>query len=153
MKKSRLSISSFFLNWLKNEMQPENEYLLCVARCLQKLLRRDEFRLAFQRLNGILRIVRLLMCSEIKQQAQYQFAFCIWLLSMNVELAKKLKEWVLNTFLFSFIINFRRILKTLFVICWKFSKIILFMGNYERHFMLVKNFVIKNLWILNRVLH
>lgn len=103
--KSVSFIYRFFLNWLKNGIKSENYYLLCVARCLQKLLRHDVYRLVFQNLNGLFRIIRILD-SGIKPQAQYQFSFCIWVTSYNAELAEKLHEWVLSALSFSSIIYF-----------------------------------------------
>lgn len=80
-----------YLNWLKNELKQDNPYLQSVARCLQKLLRCDDYRIAFMTLSGIFKIVKILS-SKIKPQTQYQFSFCLWVTSFNSHLAEKMNR-------------------------------------------------------------
>ncbi|GFT34435.1 v-type proton ATPase subunit H [Nephila pilipes] len=81
----------FFMEWLKDEMNEDNDYLQSVARCLQRLLQVDEYRLAFMKLSGVRQIIKLLAC-EINYQAQYQFCFCLWVTTFNSQLTEELKR-------------------------------------------------------------
>ncbi|CAL1275857.1 unnamed protein product [Larinioides sclopetarius] len=81
----------FFLEWLKKEMNEDNDYMLSVGRCLQRLLQVDEYRLTFMNLSGIFQIIELLT-KGIKPQAQYQFCFCLWVTTFNPHLAEKLNQ-------------------------------------------------------------
>ncbi|GBL84859.1 V-type proton ATPase subunit H [Araneus ventricosus] len=81
----------FFLEWLKEEMNEDNEYMLSVGRCLQRLLQIDEYRLAFMNLSGIFKIIKLLS-RGIQPQAQYQLCFCLWVTTFNPHLAEKLNQ-------------------------------------------------------------
>ncbi|KAF8782138.1 V-type proton ATPase subunit H-like [Argiope bruennichi] len=81
----------FFLEWLREELREENEYLLSVARCLQRILQVDEYRLAFMNLSGVYQILKLL-ARGINPQAQYQFCFCLWVTTFNSHLADKLNQ-------------------------------------------------------------
>ena len=50
----------FYLTWLKDQLKPQNEYLPSVARCLQMMLRLDPYRLAFDRIEGIVKVINVL---------------------------------------------------------------------------------------------
>lgn len=89
----------FFLEWLKEELTEENEYILSVGRCLQRLLQVDEYRLALMSLKGILQIIKV-MSRGIKPQAQYQFCFCLWVTTFNPYLAERLNKWVFPFLIF-----------------------------------------------------
>ncbi|KAF4524483.1 hypothetical protein B566_EDAN013098 [Ephemera danica] len=104
----------FYLTWLKDELQkqattsldpgfedaagsPElqrelnlgNEYVQSVARCLQMLLRHDEYRQAFIAVDGVSTLLSVLS-SRQNFQIQYQLTFCLWVLTFNPDLAAKL---------------------------------------------------------------
>ncbi|GFY56494.1 v-type proton ATPase subunit H [Trichonephila inaurata madagascariensis] len=81
----------FFLEWLKDEIEEYNSYLCSVARCLQRLLQVDDYRLAFMRLDGISKIMKILTC-DLNPQAQYQFCFCLWVTTFNPQLTEKLNR-------------------------------------------------------------
>jgi len=83
----------YFLTWLKDQMRmQQNEYVQSVARCLQMMLRIDDYRHAFVAVDGIATIVSVL-AGRVNFQIQYQLTFCLWVLSFNAELATKLNKF------------------------------------------------------------
>merc|ERR1719151_214772 len=83
----------YFLTWLKDQMRmQQNEYVQSVARCLQMMLRIDDYRHAFVAVDGIATIVSVL-AGRVNFQIQYQLTFCLWVLSFNVEVATKLNKY------------------------------------------------------------
>ncbi len=83
----------FYLTKLKDELnEPNNEYIQSVARCLQMMLRIDQYRKAFVALDGVGAIINVLSV-KVNFQIQYQLTFCLWVLTFNVTIAEKL-----NTF-------------------------------------------------------
>lgn len=83
----------FYLTWLKDQLRaPNNEYLQSVARCLQMMLRIDQYRIAFVALDGIGAIVAVLS-SKVNFQIQYQLSFCLWVMTFNVTIAEKLNKY------------------------------------------------------------
>ncbi|XP_057308617.1 V-type proton ATPase subunit H-like [Hydractinia symbiolongicarpus] len=82
----------YFLNWLKVQLcSPGNEYLQSVAKCIQLLMRIDDYRMPFVKADGINSIVSVLL-SNLGFQLQYQLIFCIWMLSFQPEIAAKVGE-------------------------------------------------------------
>ncbi|WAR18016.1 VATH-like protein [Mya arenaria] len=62
----------FYLNWLKDQLiLPGNEYLQTAARCLQMMLRVDQYRFMF---------------------VQYQLIFCLWCLTFNPVLLERMNK-------------------------------------------------------------
>merc|ERR1711862_584354 len=82
----------FYLTWLKDQLKTQNEYLPSVARCLQMMLRLDPYRLAFDRIEGIAKVIGVLS-SKVNFQIQYQLSFCLWVLAYNSEVAAKLNKF------------------------------------------------------------
>jgi len=83
----------YYLTWLKDQMRMQsNEYVQSVARCLQMMLRIDDYRHAFVNVDGIATIVSVLS-GRVNFQIQYQLTFCLWVLSFNVEVATKLNKF------------------------------------------------------------
>lgn len=92
--KSRMPDSDllYYLTWLKGQFSvPSNDYLQSAAECLQWMLRVDDYRVPFMKIDGIDSLVSVLL-SSLGFQLQYQFIFCIWMLSFNVEIATKIGE-------------------------------------------------------------
>ncbi|KFM65821.1 V-type proton ATPase subunit H, partial [Stegodyphus mimosarum] len=83
---------NFYLTWLKDQLQPNNEYIQSVARCLQMMLRMDEYRLAFVTVDGISKLVNVL-AGKGNYQIQYQLIFCVWVMTFNVNLAEKMNRF------------------------------------------------------------
>ncbi|CAL1270361.1 unnamed protein product [Larinioides sclopetarius] len=84
---------NFYLTWLKDQLrQPNNEYIQSVARCLQMMLRIDEYRLAFVAVDGISKLVTVL-AGKGNYQIQYQLIFCVWVMTFNVTLAEKMNKF------------------------------------------------------------
>jgi len=82
----------YYLNWLKCQFSvPNNDYLQSAAECLQMVLRIDDYRKPFVKIDGIDSLVSVLL-SSLGFQLQYQFIFCIWMLSFNIEIAEKIGE-------------------------------------------------------------
>lgn len=85
-----------YLSWLRDQISdPNNTYLQSVTRCLQMMLRIDKYRQAFDAIDGIATLERMLDFSHtsLNFQLQYQLAFCCWVLSFNCELARKMKKY------------------------------------------------------------
>ncbi|XP_013407528.1 V-type proton ATPase subunit H [Lingula anatina] len=105
----------FYLNWLKDQLmkgqlecagwvhsvsplsvsglsQESNEYLQTVCRCLQMMLRIDEYRHAFVNVDGISMIIQVLP-GKVGFQIQYQLTFCLWCMTFNPELAEKMNKY------------------------------------------------------------
>jgi hypothetical protein len=79
----RLSIIYFTQN---------NEYIQSVARCLQMMLRIDEYRFAFVSVDGISTLLSVLS-GRVNFQVQYQLVFCLWVLTFNPLLAEKMNKF------------------------------------------------------------
>ncbi|XP_023161137.1 V-type proton ATPase subunit H isoform X1 [Drosophila hydei] len=71
---------------------PNNEYIQSVARCLQMMLRVDEYRFAFVSVDGISTLIRILS-TRVNFQVQYQLIFCLWVLTFNPLLAAKMNKF------------------------------------------------------------
>merc|ERR1719492_679982 len=83
----------FYLTWLKDQLRaPNNEYIQSVARCLQMMLRIDQYRIAFVSLDGIGVLVGVLS-GRVNFQIQYQLSFCLWVMTFNVGVATKLNKF------------------------------------------------------------
>lgn len=83
----------FYLTWLKDQLRaPGNEYIQSVVRCLQMMLRIDEYRQAFVHLDGISTLVSVLS-GRVNFQIQYQLSFCLWVLTFNPAIAEKLNKF------------------------------------------------------------
>merc|ERR1712045_898889 len=83
----------FYLTWLKDQLRaPNNEYIQSVARCLQMMLRIDQYRIAFVTLDGIGVLVGVLS-GRVNFQIQYQLSFCLWVMTFNVTIAEKLNKF------------------------------------------------------------
>merc|ERR1719179_67362 len=83
----------YYLTWLKDQMRMQsNEYVQSVARCLQMMLRIDDYRHAFLAVDGINTIVSVLS-GRVNFQIQYQLTFCLWVLSFNAEVVTKLNKF------------------------------------------------------------
>jgi V-type H+-transporting ATPase subunit H len=74
---------TFYLTWLKDQLRIQgNEYMQAVARCLQMMLRIDEYRMAFISMDGISTIIYVLG-TKVNFQIQYQLIFCLWILTFD----------------------------------------------------------------------
>ncbi|CAG9564701.1 unnamed protein product [Danaus chrysippus] len=82
-----------YLSWLKDELKMNNnDYIQSVARCLQMMLRVDEYRFAFLSVDGISTLLSIL-ASRVNFQVQYQLVFCLWVLTFNPLLAEKMNKF------------------------------------------------------------
>jgi len=87
----------FYLTKLKDELNrepndPNAEYIQSVARCLQMMLRIDEYRIAFVALGGVDSMIKVLS-GKVNFQIQYQLSFCLWVLTFNPMIAEKLNAY------------------------------------------------------------
>ncbi|XP_066992571.1 V-type proton ATPase subunit H isoform X2 [Anabrus simplex] len=83
----------FYLTWLKDQLkQNNNEYMQSVGRCLQMMLRIDEYRFAFVGVDGISTLLTVLQ-GRVNFQIQYQLIFCLWVLTFNPLLAEKMNKF------------------------------------------------------------
>ncbi|CAO1364790.1 unnamed protein product [Diamesa tonsa] len=69
-----------------------NEYIQSVGRCLQMMLRVDDYRFAFVSVDGISTLISILS-SRVNFQVQYQLVFCLWVLTFNPLLAEKMNKF------------------------------------------------------------
>lgn len=69
-----------------------NEYIQSVARCLQMMLRIDEYRFAFVSVDGISTLL-VVLAGRVNFQVQYQLIFCLWVLTFNPLLAEKMNKF------------------------------------------------------------
>lgn len=84
---------TFYLQWLKDQLTSNsNEYIQSVARCLQMMLRVDDYRFAFVNVDGISTVINILS-SRVNFQVQYQLIFCLWVLTFNPLLAEKMNKF------------------------------------------------------------
>ncbi|XP_015514486.1 V-type proton ATPase subunit H isoform X1 [Neodiprion pinetum] len=79
-------------NELHELQNPNNEYIQSVARCLQMMLRIDEYRFAFVSVDGISTLLSVLS-GRVNFQVQYQLIFCLWVLTFNPLLAEKMNKF------------------------------------------------------------
>ncbi|CAH1281803.1 unnamed protein product [Diabrotica balteata] len=83
----------FYLTWLKDQLKTQNnEYIQSVARCLQMMLRIDDYRFAFVSVDGISTLLSVLS-GRVNFQVQYQLIFCLWVLTFNPLLAEKMNKF------------------------------------------------------------
>lgn len=83
----------FYLKWLRDQLtHHNNEYIQSVARCLQMMLRVDEYRFAFVSVDGISTLITILS-SRVNFQVQYQLIFCLWVLTFNPLLSEKMNKF------------------------------------------------------------
>lgn len=64
-----------------------------VARCLQMMLRIDEYRIKFIDVEGLSTLLSVLS-GRVNFQIQYQLIFCIWVLTFNSRLAERMNKYV-----------------------------------------------------------
>lgn len=82
-----------FLLWLKDQLKmSKNNFVQSVARCLQMLLRMEEYRIGFSGVGGIETIISVLS-GKVNFQVQYQLTFCLWVVSFSPELATRLNKF------------------------------------------------------------
>lgn len=79
-----------YVHTLRDQMKlPDNEYLQSVARCIQMMLRINEYKLAFVAADGIASITSVLS-KQTNFQVQYQLTFCLWLMSFTTNIVEKM---------------------------------------------------------------
>jgi V-type H+-transporting ATPase subunit H len=89
--RGQVSVISYYnFTWPVIPFQ-NNEYMQSVARCLQMMLRIDEYRFAFVAVDGISTLLAVLQ-GRVNFQVQYQLIFCLWVLTFNPLLAEKMNK-------------------------------------------------------------
>ena len=84
---------NYFLCWLRDNLNlKDNDYLQNIARCLQMMLRVEEYRSTFVAIEGVKHIVAVLS-NKTNFQIQYQLIFCLWIITFNVNLIEKLMKY------------------------------------------------------------
>lgn len=80
-----------YFEWLKGRLSAaKNKFRESVVECFQIMLRIDEYRATFVETDGITSLVLSLLRENIGFQLQYQMIFCLWLLSFNPVIARKI---------------------------------------------------------------
>jgi len=83
---------SYYINTLKEGVRNQNnDYINTSVRCLQMLLRIDEYRQEFVNSDGIACIMTALT-GKTNFQLQYQLTFCVWCLSFNGDIASRVQN-------------------------------------------------------------
>jgi V-type H+-transporting ATPase subunit H len=78
---------TYYFSFLKDELKNQNnEYINTSARCLQMMLRLDEYRHEFVKVDGIASVMSALS-GKANFQLQYQLIFCLWCLTFNNDIA------------------------------------------------------------------
>uniref|UniRef100_A0A0M3HXI0 V-type proton ATPase subunit H n=2 Tax=Ascaris TaxID=6251 RepID=A0A0M3HXI0_ASCLU len=81
---------SYYFSFLKEQLKASgNEYINTTARCLQMMLRIDEYRHAFIAIDGITSILSALS-GKTNFQLQYQLIFSLWSVTFNASIAEKI---------------------------------------------------------------
>ncbi|KAH7728056.1 Vacuolar proton pump subunit H [Aphelenchoides avenae] len=83
---------SYYFQFLKEELKnSNNEYINTSARCLQMMLRHEEYRREFVKHDGIASIMSALN-GKANFQLQYQLIFCLWCLTFTPEIAVQVQS-------------------------------------------------------------
>ncbi|CAD5229129.1 unnamed protein product [Bursaphelenchus okinawaensis] len=83
---------SYYFSILKEGVRNQsNEYINTSVRCLQMLLRIDEYREEFVKTDGVSYIMSALS-GKTNFQLQYQLVFCVWCLTFNPEIANHIQS-------------------------------------------------------------
>ena len=81
-----------YIHRLKDQLNiPNNEYVQSVARCLQMMLRIEDYKTAFVCADGISIIISVLS-GRVNFQTQYQLVFCLWLMAFSPSYAEKMSR-------------------------------------------------------------
>nr|CAG4635385.1 EOG090X044C [Artemia franciscana] len=68
-----------------------NEYVQTSGRCLQMVLRIEEYKAAWIRMDGIRTLVTVLR-GKLNFQLQYQYCFCLWVITFNPEYVEEVTK-------------------------------------------------------------
>ncbi|KAK6058237.1 tRNA pseudouridine synthase A [Cooperia oncophora] len=81
---------NYYFSFLKDQLKSAatNEYMNTTARCLQMMLRIDQYRHAFVEAEGIQSIVAALN-GKANFQLQYQLLFALWCLTFSPDIARR----------------------------------------------------------------
>lgn len=80
----------YYFKFLKDQLKStSNEYINTTARCLQMMMRIDNYRHAFVANDGLTSILSALS-GKTNFQLQYQLIFSLWCLTFNAEIAEKI---------------------------------------------------------------
>ncbi|KAK9506209.1 hypothetical protein O3M35_008184 [Rhynocoris fuscipes] len=86
----------YYLSWLCERLKRNNDdYFQSVVRCLQIMLRVDEYRAAFVSVDGLPTLSAALTSKHNTYQSQYQLIFCVWVLSFNPKLAESMNRFII----------------------------------------------------------
>uniref|UniRef100_A0A8R1DX72 V-type proton ATPase subunit H n=1 Tax=Caenorhabditis japonica TaxID=281687 RepID=A0A8R1DX72_CAEJA len=80
----------YYFSFLKEQLKNSatNEYMNTTARCLQMMLRHDEYRHEFVDNDGVQALVTALN-GKTNFQLQYQLIFAVWCLTFNADIARR----------------------------------------------------------------
>uniref|UniRef100_A0A1I7TC11 V-type proton ATPase subunit H n=1 Tax=Caenorhabditis tropicalis TaxID=1561998 RepID=A0A1I7TC11_9PELO len=80
----------YYFSFLKEQLKNSttNDYMNTTARCLQMMLRHDDYRHEFVNAEGVQTLVHALN-GKTNFQLQYQLIFAVWCLTFNTDIAKR----------------------------------------------------------------
>ncbi|KAK2719998.1 hypothetical protein QYM36_004041 [Artemia franciscana] len=82
----------FYLSFLRDQIvSNSNEYVQTSGRCLQMVLRIEEYKAAWIRMDGIRTLVTVLR-GKLNFQLQYQYCFCLWVITFNPEYVEEVTK-------------------------------------------------------------
>lgn len=87
----------YYLVWIQEQLCKilsghKNEYIQNTARCLQWILRIEDYRVAFFELGGIKITCDILNKGRINFQIQYQLCFALWLMSSTGSIVEQINK-------------------------------------------------------------
>lgn len=84
---------NIYLNWLIEQLKTQsNEYIQTTARCLQLMLRVDDYRDVFVHLDGLSSVFSALE-TRTNFQIQYQLVFCVWICTFDYDLTLRMSRY------------------------------------------------------------
>ncbi|CAL4124139.1 unnamed protein product, partial [Meganyctiphanes norvegica] len=89
---SSRNVTPYEFFWDTRIHHQNNEYMQSVGRCLQMMLRVEEYRNVFYHLDGVVTIVQVLG-GKHNFQIQYQLTFCLWVMTFNNTIAEKMSQY------------------------------------------------------------
>ncbi|KAI2797809.1 V-type proton ATPase subunit H [Blomia tropicalis] len=84
---------NIYLSWLIEQLKKQgNDYIQTTARCLQLMLRIDDYRDSFVHLDGLVAVFSALE-TRTNFQIQYQLIFCVWICTFDYDLTLRMNRY------------------------------------------------------------
>lgn len=84
---------NFYFGWLRSQLTASTpDYLQSTVACLQRLMKLDYYRVEFFNFDGLTCLMPL-MTNTYGFQLQYQISFCLWMMTYNPEISKRMDDY------------------------------------------------------------